>query len=117
MSLRKYAFTYGSMIFLCAGAATAANLKIPAVAGTITVDGKLDEALWRDARAVPLNSPDFAPRSRVGGEARVAVCGAHLCLAARLSGNRACIVAMSQRRSPAWWREDLPPSGLFCQFQ
>ncbi len=90
---------------LCAGVAAAANLKIPAAAGLLTVDGRLNEPLWRDARGFSLGSPDFGAPFPAGGEARVAVCGAHLCLAARLpEADR--IVAMSQGRSPSWWRED-----------
>ena len=113
MSERKdRPYSYSS-VFLCgliilpgAGAATAANFKIPAVAGAITVDGRLDEPFWRDARSVPLRSPDDSAAFPAGGEARVAVCGAHLCLAARLpeSGR---IIAMSQGRTPVWWREDV----------
>ncbi len=38
------------------GAATAANFKIPAVTGAITVDGRLDEPFWRDAPGAGLPS-------------------------------------------------------------
>jgi hypothetical protein len=83
----------------------AANLKIPAVDGPLTVDGKVDEPLWREARSFSLNSPDFGAAFPAGGDARIALCGRHLCLAARLpEGDR--IVAMSQGRSPSWLRED-----------
>ena len=97
---------FAAILLFCAGSMAAATLRIPAVAGTITVDGRLDEPLWRDAQSLPLNSPDYGAAFPAGGEVSVAVCGAHMCLAARIpeSGR---IIAISQGRSPAWWREDL----------
>src|SRR5687768_508901 len=98
---RRTAFLCLGIVF-CAATSTAANLKIPSVDGALTVDGRLDEPLWRGARNLPLTMPDFGAAFPSGGEAKVAVCGAHLCLAARLpeSGR---IIAMSQGRSPMWW--------------
>ena len=88
-----------------AGLAPAATLKVPIGAGAVVVDGRLDEAVWQAAVKVSLNSPDFGSGFPAGGEARLAACGAYLCLAARLpeSGR---IVARSQGRNPTWWRED-----------
>src|SRR5262245_55273803 len=85
----------GLLILITAHAAAEASLKLPAVSGPLTVDGKLDEPLWRDARSFSFNAPAFGPAFPAGGEIRIAACGAHLCLAARLpeSGR---IVAMSQ---------------------
>ncbi len=72
-----------------------ASLRIPAVAAAVTVDGKLDEPLWGEARSLPF-----------GAEAKVAVCGAYLCLGARVP-EAGRVIAMSTGVSPTWWREDL----------
>jgi dienelactone hydrolase len=92
------------IVLLCAGSARAANLKIPAAAGSVRIDGKLDDPFWQDARTLSLNSPNFSAPFPSGGEARIAVCGTHVCLAARLPEDR--IVAISRGSSPSWWRED-----------
>jgi cephalosporin-C deacetylase-like acetyl esterase len=99
-------YLYALMLLLTAAAMPAANLKIPLVDGAVVVDGRLDEPLWRAARSLSLSSPDFGPAFPAGGDAKAAVCGDHLCLGARLpeSGR---IIAMSQARSPTWWREDM----------
>lgn len=93
------------VVLLCAALSNAANLKIPAGPGSVVVDGKVQEPFWQSALIFPLNSPDFGAAFPSGGEARLAACGTHLCLSARLpeSGR---FVAMSQGRSPSWWRED-----------
>ena len=92
-------------VLLSAGVAFAASLKIPSAAGSVVVDGKLDEPMWQRAVSASLNSPTSAAGFPAGGEARLVVCGAHLCLGARLpeSGR---LVAISQGRDPSWRRED-----------
>src|SRR5687768_7927290 len=102
---RTLKFTAVVMVLTFTGIAAGANLKIPGTSGSLKVDGRLDEPLWRDAHRVSLNSPDFGGAFPAGGDARIAVCGVHLCLAARLP-EMGRIVAMSQGRSPSWWRED-----------
>jgi dienelactone hydrolase len=90
---------------LFAGLAAAANLTIPVASGSLTLDGKLDEPLWRDARSFSLGSPNYGPAFPAGGEARIAVCGTYLCLAARLPESDRT-VAISRGRAPSWLRED-----------
>ncbi len=99
-------FLSGLMIVLSLGAAAAAQLQIPAASGAITIDGRLDEPSWSDARSLPLASPDSSAAFPKGGEARIVVCGGYLCLAARLP-ETGRVIAISQGRSPAWWREDI----------
>jgi hypothetical protein len=97
----------GLAILLTADGAAAASVKIPAAAGALTIDGKLDEPLWLAAQSFSLNTPAFGAAFPAGGEIRIAACGAQLCLGARLPESGP-IVGMSQGRSPAaWWREDL----------
>ena len=70
---RIYETMYLVILLLAADdAAVAANLKIPAVAGALTVDGRLDEPLWREARSFSLNTWDFGAAFPAGGEIRIA---------------------------------------------
>jgi dienelactone hydrolase len=77
--------------------AALATLQFPHASGPLTVDGRLDEAIWRQARVLPF--PD-------GSETRVLVRGDRLCVGARLiEPDR--VVAYSTGRDPAFGREDL----------
>ena len=61
--------------------AAPATINIPAVSKPPAIDGKLDDAAWRDASPLPLGP--------AAGEARIATCGEFLCLSARIpEGNR-----------------------------
>src|SRR5215475_14383273 len=82
------------LVMLLVSNGVAASLKVPAVAGALTVDAKLDEPLWHDARIFSLGAPGFGAAFPAGGEIRLAVCGTHLCLAARLP-EAGRLVAMS----------------------
>ena len=85
--------------------AFAADLSVPSVTGALSVDGMLDEPLWQQARALPLAAPAYPAPLPAGGEARIAVCGEYLCLAARLP-EPGRMVAVSLGRNPSWFRED-----------
>jgi cephalosporin-C deacetylase-like acetyl esterase len=94
------------ILTLCAAARAtdAAEITIPAVSGSFTIDGKLDDAIWQGARVLRLSSSDdsLVP----GGEVRIATRGNYLCLGARLSEPDR-VVAHSTGRNPTWWAEDV----------
>jgi hypothetical protein len=94
------------ILTVCAAAwaRDAAEITIPAVSGSLTIDGKLDDAIWRAARQPPLSSSEHSLMA--GGEARIATRGTFLCLSARLPEPDR-VVAHSTGRNPNWWAEDL----------
>jgi dienelactone hydrolase len=85
------------LAMVVSGGASAASLQIPQASGPLTIDGRLDEAIWRQARVLPF--PD-------GSETRVLVRGDRLCVGARLIESDR-VVAYSIGRDPAFGREDL----------
>jgi cephalosporin-C deacetylase-like acetyl esterase len=91
------------IVALC-GLTRAAEITIPAVSGSLIIDGKLDDPIWQRAMALPLASSEhlWIP----GGEARIATRGNFLCLSARVPEPER-IVAHSTGRNPNWWPEDL----------
>ena len=91
---------------LCAATASGASLNIPSANGPLTVDGLIDEDIWKQAVVLPLQSLDFGAPFPAGGEMRAVVREGYLCLSARLP-ETGRIIARSIGRNPAWWREDL----------
>ena len=87
------------------GAASAATLEIPAAGGLLALDGSPAEALWSQARVLPLTPAGFGAPFPEGGEARAIVRGGYLCLAARLPEPDR-ISAYSRGRGAALGRED-----------
>ena len=97
------------MLLLCAARALAADataITIPALSGSLTIDGKPDESAWQSARVLPLASAEFGAPFPAGGETRIATRGAYLCLSARIPEPDR-VVAHSSGRNPNWWSEDL----------
>lgn len=90
----------------CAFAADPAAVTIPSVSGPLAIDGKLDDAAWNDARVLPLASSALHAPFPDGGETRVAVRGAYLCVSARIP-ETGPVVAHSTGSNPNWWSEDL----------
>ncbi len=74
-----------------------ATLQIPHAAGPLTIDGRLDEPIWRQARVLALG--------RDGGETRVLLRGGYVCLAARLPEPDR-VVGFSTRPGAELGRED-----------
>ena len=91
---------------LVAAASGAESLKFPVIAGPLSIDGRLDEPVWRQARILPFRSSGFGAPFPSGGESRMIVRGNWLCVAARLDEpDRA--VAFSTGPNAAFGREDL----------
>jgi hypothetical protein len=92
-------------LLLCR-AATAAQWAIPSVNGPMTIDGLVDEDLWKQGAVLPMRSTDYGATFPLGGETRALVRGNYLCLSALLpeSGR---VVARSTGENPDFWREDL----------
>ena len=91
---------------LLAAMASGANLNIPSADGPLTVDGLVDEDIWTQAIALPLQPAGFGTPFPAGGEMRAVVRRGYLCLSARLP-ETGRVVARSVGRDPVWWREDL----------
>ena len=85
--------------------AISTTLNIPAVTGSLTIDGKLNDAFWQSAPTQTLTNPASDPFGQ-GGEARIAVRGDYLCLSARIPESDR-LVTRSTGINPTWWQEDM----------
>src|ERR1035437_4275111 len=94
------------LCLLLAPAAGASSWAIPSVNGPLTIDGSVDEGIWRQAVVLPMQVNDYGPAFQQGGETRALVRGQYLCLSARLP-ETGRVVARSTGENPDWWREDL----------
>jgi dienelactone hydrolase len=85
--------------------------ELPQSAASLTIDGNLDDAFWRDALARPLAPMESGVPADLGGEAMLALRGDFLCLAARLPEPGGRILARWSGRNPVWERDMLesPP--------
>jgi cephalosporin-C deacetylase-like acetyl esterase len=91
---------------LALAVASGATLKIPSASGPLTIDGKIDERIWQDARVLALRPAGFGAPFPEGGESRIVIRGSYVCVSARLPEPDR-LVAFSIGRDPAWGREDL----------
>jgi hypothetical protein len=91
---------------LLAPAASAGSREIPSVNGPLTIDGLVDENIWKQATALPLQATGYGAAFPQGGETRALVRGRYLCLSAWLP-ETGRVVARSTGENPDWWREDL----------
>lgn len=80
-------------------------LNIPALSGSLTIDGKLDDTFWQSARTLSLTNREIDNFGK-GGEASIAVRGGYLCLSAQIPESDR-LVAHSTGINPTWWREDM----------
>jgi dienelactone hydrolase len=99
-------FLRWGLLYLCGcavWAGDAASIVIPSVSSNLIIDGKLDDAFWRNAQVLALSSPASIV---AGGETRVAMRGNYLCFSARLPEPDR-VVAHSTGRNPNWWSEDV----------
>ena len=80
-------------------------IKVPAVTGPLTIDGKLNDACWKSARLLPLENAEIAGFG-AGGEVRIALRGKYICLSAMIP-DASPLVARSTGINPTWEREDL----------
>ncbi len=91
---------------LLAAMANAEVVRIPAVKGSLTIDGVPDEDIWKRAIILPIQPAEFGAPFPASGEMRAVVRGGYLCLSARLP-ETGRVVARSTGRNPVWWNEDL----------
>lgn len=68
----------------------------------LAIDGKLDDAYWKDVPAHALVPAEAGVPAEIGGNVRVGLRGAHLCLAARLPEPGGKVLARSVGRNPIW---------------
>lgn len=80
-------------------------VKIPAVSGPFTIDGKLDDMSWQSALTLSLKNKDNSLIEE-GGNTKIAVRGRYLCMSAQLPESGKVIVH-SAGSNPSWWREDM----------
>jgi hypothetical protein len=76
------------------------------VNGPLTIDGLVDEDIWKQAAVLPIQATDYGAPFPQGGETRAMVRGRYLCLSARLP-EAGQVVARSTGENPDFWREDL----------
>jgi dienelactone hydrolase len=81
------------------------TITIPAVSGSLAIDGKLNDPFWKVARVLSLENQEIKTLGE-GGELRIAIRGNHVCLSARLPETLR-LVAHSTGFNPAWWNEDI----------
>jgi len=95
------------LLMVAASAAMARDLiEIPAVSGTLVIDGRLDDPAWNGALTGKLQSDGSGLSDRDGGEVRFAVRGSYLCLSAYVPEPDR-VVARSVGVNPRFWPEDL----------
>ena len=82
-----------------------ATLTVPQAHGPLVIDGVLTEREWSSAALTTLRAAGFGAPFPDGGEARIAVRGRYLLVAARLPENGR-VVALSTGRNPGFTRED-----------
>jgi cephalosporin-C deacetylase-like acetyl esterase len=97
--------TLAAFLFVTASS-FGATLTIPVAGGPLSIDGAADELMWHNAKTLTLRPAGFGDPFPRGGETRIAVRGAYLCLSARLP-EPGRVVARSAGRDAAWWNEDL----------
>jgi dienelactone hydrolase len=88
--------------------AISTTLTIPVVSGSLTIDGKLNDAFWQSASTQPLTNHeiDHLGQFGQGGEFRIAERGDYLCMSARIPETER-VVANSTGINPTWEREDM----------
>lgn len=86
-----------------AGAAFAVDPKNPA----IVIDGRMEEAIWRDLPAEKLTPSEAGVPAETGGEIRAIVIGRFLYVGASLPEPTGRITARLIGRNPSWEDEDL----------
>jgi cephalosporin-C deacetylase-like acetyl esterase len=94
------------LCLLIAPAAGASSWAMPSVNGPLTIDGLVDEGIWRQATVLPMQINSYGQAFPQGGETRALVRGQYLCLSAKLP-EFGRVVARSTGENPDWWREDL----------
>jgi dienelactone hydrolase len=80
-------------------------IRIPAVSGPLTIDGKLEDGAWQSVLPLSLTNKENNMSGK-GGDSKIAVCSGNLCLSARIpeSGR---LTVHSTGINPAWWCEDM----------
>jgi cephalosporin-C deacetylase-like acetyl esterase len=81
------------------------SLKIPVVTGSLVIDGKVTDPSWQGAATLMMKNAALSSYGD-GGDARIAVRGKYLCLAAVIPEDRRLVVR-STGINPVWEREDL----------
>jgi Acetyl xylan esterase (AXE1) len=74
---------------------------------TLVIDGRLDDAIWRNIPAERLVPSEAGVPAETGGEIRIAIVGRYLCLAARLPELTGRITARLTGINPSWEDEDV----------
>ena len=94
-----------AVLVACAGAAAQEPLRIPRRAEPLAIDGKVDDAFWRDLPPYALAPAEPGVPAGMGGQLRLAARGGYLCLEARLPEPGGRVLARSIGRNPVWERD------------
>src|SRR5690349_6098007 len=90
------------LIFLLFSLVVAASGFTQPQASTVTIDGNLNDALWRYVRAEPLAPTEAGVPASMGGDVRAIIAGGYLYLAAQMPEPGGQVVASSIGFDPAW---------------
>lgn len=100
-------------LFLLAAVASGATLQVPSADAPLTINGLLDEDIWKQSVVLPVQGPEFGAPFPAAGEMRAVVRGGYLCLSARLPETSRVVARTTgshpvwTESNPVWWREDL----------
>src|SRR5712692_9100436 len=94
-------------IFLLLGVNACLAADIAQSSAALVLDGKIDEAFWQAVPGQKLAPAEAGIPADLGGEIRVGLHGAHLCLAGRLPEPGGKILARSIGRNPIWEKDAL----------
>ena len=83
----------------------AAAAELPAIRGSLTLDGAQSESFWRSSAEYTLAPAETGVPQETGGSFRLVRSGAWLCLIARLPEKDGRVLAFSQGYNPEWTRD------------
>ncbi len=87
------------IVFAPVAYAGAQTIAIPSVSGPLTIDGLVNEDIWKQAAVLPMQPTDYGPAFPQGGETRALVRGRYLCLGARLPETGPVVARSTGRES------------------
>jgi len=90
------------LVFLLFSLAIAAGLFAQPPASTVTIDGKLNDSLWRHARPQAMTPTEAGVPASMGGTIRAVIAGSYLYLAAQMPEPGGRVVARSVGFDPVW---------------
>jgi len=91
-----------SQLLQAVGGDTAGIRAVPASGRSLSVDGSLDDKIWRSAAQINLTPAEQGVPPELGGAVKLVARGGHLCLAAFLPEPGGRVLARSIGYNPVW---------------